>query len=47
LNYEYKDELDNIRKKYEILEKLNIELQNKIIKWSPKVICGDLIDFIE
>jgi hypothetical protein len=44
LNYEYKDELDKMRKKYEILEKLNIELQNKIIKRSPKVICGDLID---
>ena len=47
LNYEYKDELDKTRKKYEILEKLNIELQNNIIKRSPKVICEDLIDFGE
>ena len=45
LNYEYKDELDKIKKKYEILEKLNIELQNKTIKQSPNVICGDLINF--
>jgi hypothetical protein len=47
LNYEYKDELDNMTKKYEIIEKLNIELQNNIIKLLPKVICEDLIDFIE
>tara|TARA_B110000285_G_C14901769_1_gene503623 strand:+ start:331 stop:774 length:444 start_codon:yes stop_codon:yes gene_type:complete len=47
LNYEYKDELDKTRKKYEILEKLNIELQNNIIKQSPKVICEDLIYFGE
>tara|TARA_B110000444_G_scaffold28363_1_gene23353 strand:- start:995 stop:1438 length:444 start_codon:yes stop_codon:yes gene_type:complete len=47
LNYEYKDELDKMRKKYEILEKLNIELQNKIIKYPSKVICEDLIDFSE
>ena len=45
LAYEYKEELDNMRKKCEILEKLNIELQKKIMKQPGKVICGDLIDF--
>tara|TARA_Y100000768_G_scaffold387140_1_gene377405 strand:- start:1913 stop:2353 length:441 start_codon:yes stop_codon:yes gene_type:complete len=45
LNYEYKDELDKIKKKYEILEKLNIYLQNNIMKQSPNVNCGDLINF--
>tara|TARA_Y100001935_G_scaffold255431_1_gene268409 strand:+ start:4910 stop:5350 length:441 start_codon:yes stop_codon:yes gene_type:complete len=45
LNYEYKDELDKIKKKYEILEKLNIYLQNNMMKQSPDVNCGDLINF--
>ena len=45
LNYEYKDELDKIKKKNEILEKLNIELQNKTMKQLPNVICDDLITF--
>ena len=45
LNYEYKDELDKIKKKYEILKKLNIYLQNNIMKQSPNVNCGDLINF--
>ena len=45
LNYEYKDELEKIKKKYEILEKLNIYLQNNMMKQSPDVNCGDLINF--
>jgi len=45
LNYEYKDELDKIKKKYEILEKLNIYLQNNMMKRAPDVNCGDLINF--
>jgi hypothetical protein len=42
LNYEYKDELDKMTKKCEIIEKLNIDLQNKILL--PK---KNLIDFDE
>ena len=46
LNYEYKDELDKLKIKYEKLEKLNIKLQENIIESSkPKFVeCKNLID---
>tara|TARA_B100001758_G_C18381766_1_gene597642 strand:- start:942 stop:1394 length:453 start_codon:yes stop_codon:yes gene_type:complete len=48
LNYKYKEELDNIIAKSNILEKLNIELQEKLSILNNKnnqyVNCGNLID---
>ena len=43
--YQYKDELDKLKLKYETLEKLNIKLQEKISQsFTPIVKCENLID---
>jgi predicted nuclease with TOPRIM domain len=45
LNYEYKDELDKLKKKYDELEKINILLQKKSLDIKPKNIrIANLID---
>ena len=48
LAYQYKDELDKLKNKCEILEKLNIKLQEKISETSilkpTYVKCENLID---
>ena len=49
LNYEYKYELEKLKIKYEILEKLNIKLQENILEsLKPKIVeCKNLIDLNE
>ena len=46
LNYQYKDELDKLKLKYDKLENLNIKLQEKITQSfnSTNIICENLID---
>ena len=47
LNYEYKDEVDKQKVKYELLEKLNIKLQEKItqkLNNNRNIVCENLID---
>lgn len=45
LNHEYKNDLDLIVKKYNLLESLNVQLQNQILEKNNKNIpCENLID---
>ena len=46
LNYEYKEELDKLKKKNEILQEINIkyQLQNEMIDKKTSLICDNLID---
>ena len=43
--YQYKDELDKLKLKYETLEKLNINYKKNFSKFTPIVKCENLIGY--